>query len=121
MSPKNQIDVYKRQTRNGLFNIRYTLTQDQAAAATANTRIMISLPLRTADSEGHTLIPLDALFIHTDHASIFIEQDGKAEERTVSIREIFGNAALLDETLPTGTSILLNRTLIAGETVTLTR
>ena len=111
----------KSETRNGLFNIRYTLTQDQAAAATANTRIMISLPLRTADSEGHTLIPLDALFIHTDHASIFIEQDGKAEERTVSIREIFGNAALLDETLPTGTSILLNRTLIAGETVTLTR
>ena len=107
----------KSETKNGLFNIRYTLTRDQATEASANTRVAISLPLRTTDDKGHTIIPLDALFIHTDHASIFIEHDGKAEEKTVSIKEIFGNAALLDETLPTDTAVLLGRTLIAGETV----
>lgn len=106
------------ETQNGLFHIRYFLSQDQATAVADNTRVAISLPLRSKDTDGHTLVPLDALFIHTDHASIFIENDGKAYEKTVVVKEIFSNAAILDETLPTDTSVLINRTLVAGETIT---
>ena len=108
----------KSETQNGFFNIRYILPHDQAVRVSDSTRVTLSLPLKTMDTEGRTLVPLDALFIHTNHSPIFIEHDGKAEERTVSVKEIFGNAALLNEALPTDTSVLLNRTLIAGETVT---
>ena len=71
------------------------------------------------DMEQLVTIPLDALFTHTNHTSLFIEHDGKAEELTVSIQKIFGNAALLNESLPDGTSVLLNRALISGEAITL--
>ncbi|MBP6889109.1 MAG: efflux RND transporter periplasmic adaptor subunit [Candidatus Moranbacteria bacterium] len=106
------------ETKDGFFAIRYLLSQDQSAQVADNTRVTLSLPLRTENKEKHTLIPLDALFTHTNHTSIFIERDGKAEEQTVSVQEIFGNAALLSETLPIDTSVLLNRTLVAGETIT---
>ncbi len=107
----------KIETKDGLFNIRYLISQDQATEVAANTRVTLSLPLRTVNAEGHTIIPLDALFIHTNHASIFIERDGKAEEQTVSVQEIFGNAALLHEILPVDTVLLLNRTLVSGEAI----
>ncbi len=107
------------ETKNGLFHIRYLLSQEQSARVSDNTRVALSLPLRAESKDIGTLIPLDALFTHTNHASLFIERDGKAEELTVSVRNIFGNAALLNETLPNGTSVLLNRTLVSGETITL--
>lgn len=109
----------KSETKNGLFNIRYILDQGQSAETTADMRVTISIPLRTADNEGRSIIPIDSLFIHTSHASVFVEHDGKAEEKTVSVKDILGDAAILNETLPAGTAILLDRTLIAGETIML--
>lgn len=93
--------------------------QKQSAQVSDNTRVILSLPLRAESKDAGTLIPLDALFTHTNHTSLFIEHDGKAEELTVSIQKIFGNAALLNESLPDGTSVLLNRALISGEAITL--
>lgn len=105
--------------KDGLFHIRYLLSPEQSAQVSDNTRVIVSLPLRTESKDAGTLIPLDALFTHTNHTSLFIEHDGKAEELTVSVRKIFGNAALLNESLPDGTSVLLNRALISGEAITL--
>jgi biotin carboxyl carrier protein len=105
--------------KDGLFHIRYLLSPEQSAQVSDNTRVILSLPLRAESKDAGTLIPLDALFTHTNHTSLFIEHDGKAEELTVSIQKIFGNAALLNESLPDGTSVLLNRALISGEAITL--
>lgn len=107
------------ETENGFFHIRYLLSADQSAKVAHQTRVTLALPLRSTSQTGETIIPLDALFTHTNHASLFVERDGKAEERTVSVREILGDAVLLNETLPEGTSVLLNRTLVSGETITL--
>lgn len=105
----------KNETPDGLFIIRYLLSKELSERVIGGTRVSISLPLRAPDQK--TLIPLDALFTHTDHASLFIAQDGKAEEKTVGVETVFGNSALLDETLPEGTPVLLDRTLISGEPI----
>ena len=104
--------------KDGLFHIRYLLSPEQSVQVSDNTRVALSLPLRVKSKDAGTLVPLDALFTHTNHTSLFIEHDGKAEEITVSIQKIFGDVALLDESLLDGTSVLLNRTLISDEAIT---
>lgn len=104
------------ETPDGLFVVRYLLSPESAGRVTDGARVSLSVPLRAPT--GKTLVPLDALFTHTDHTSLFIASNGQAEERTVEVENVFGSAALLKGTLSPGTTLLLDRTLIAGELVT---
>lgn len=103
------------ETPDGFFIVRYLLSKEISGRVIGGTRVSVSLPLRAPDQK--VFVPLDALFTHTDHASLFVEQDGKAEEKTVAVQTVFGSNALLSEALPIGTAVLLNRTLISGESV----
>lgn len=107
------------ETPDGLFVIRYLLSPDISRQVTGGTRVTLRIPLRAP--AGKTLVPLDTLFTHTDHTSLFILTEGRAEERTVTVEKIFGSTALISDTFPHDTAILLDRDLIAGEPLTLSR
>ncbi len=107
------------ETPDGLFMVRYLLSKERATKVINGTRLTINLPLRAPQSA--TLVPLDSLFTHTDHTSLFTAENNLAQERTVTVLAVFGNVALIKEVLPEGTALLLDRTLINGESITLAR
>lgn len=104
------------ENENGLFPILFTLSEDVKNKIVNGEFLKITLPLKSTD-EALTLIPIDALFQDENHASVLVERDGKAVALTITLGNIYGNFAEVRSGLNLGDRIILNRSVISGDSV----
>jgi RND family efflux transporter MFP subunit len=86
---------------------------------TDNGFLDISLALQkdaSPDSEEY-LIPIDSVTLTTDSAFVFVEQNGKAQSKTITTEEVIGQYVIVKEGLSSEDRIILNRQVRDGDPV----
>lgn len=79
----------------------------------------ISLALQkdaSPDSEEY-LIPIDSVTLTTDSAFVFVEQNGKAQSKTITTEEVIGQYVVVKKGLSSEDRIILNRQVRDGDPV----
>jgi multidrug efflux pump subunit AcrA (membrane-fusion protein) len=106
------------ENENGLFSVLFTLSPDMTSKITNGEFLRMSLPLKKG-MPNFTLVPLDAVFQDDQEAWVLVEKDGKAEARKVIVGNLYGSFASILSGLEEHDRILLNRSIIAGDSVSL--
>ncbi len=104
------------ENENGLFSVLFTLSEDTHNKIVSGEFLKVALPLRSQD-EALILLPIDAIFQDDSHASVLIEQEGKATAVTVTLGNLYGGFAEVRSGLTRGDRVILNRAVIAGDRV----
>lgn len=114
------LPTYFAQTENenGLFSVLFTLSPDMTSKITNGEFLRMNLPLKKG-MPSFTLVPLDAVFQDDAEAWVLVEQDGKAVAKQVTLGNLYGSFASLLSGLEENDRILLNRSIVAGDSVSL--
>lgn len=108
----------REDTHNGLYSILFTLPQTFKASTTSGQFLTIELPLVSAANQM-TLVPIDAVFQDDTGARVLLEQDGLAVSRAVSLGTVYGSFIEISSGLASEARLILNRSVIAGDHVTI--
>jgi len=110
--------TYFSQSENedGLFSVLFTLSEDMHNKIVTGEFLKVALPLKSED-EAMILLPIDAIFQDDSHASVLIEQEGKATAVTVTLGNLYGGFAEVSSGLNRGDQVILNRAVISGDRV----
>lgn len=100
----------------------YTLTleaPEQMRESLPNNGFLdISLALKkSSENPKGFLIPIDAVTLTTDNAFVFVENDGKAQAKTVQTGEVIGQYVTITEGLSQEDQVILNRQIKDGENI----
>lgn len=109
----------RSENENGLFSVLFTLSPEMASKITNGEFLSMALPLKK-DMPEATLVPLDAIFQDDREAWVLVERDGKAVSKAVTLGNLYGSFAEIRSGLEPGDRILLNRSVIASDNVTVT-
>lgn len=83
-----------------------------------NQTVPVTLPMYDLSiDEGHSFIPLDALFVSNTGSSVFIVQDGTAVRKEVETGEIVGTSIEVKTGLMPGEIVILDRRVIDQQQV----
>lgn len=104
------------ENENGLFSVLFTLSEAMTKKITNGEYLTLSLPLRhRADTKA--LVPIDALFQDENTASVLVERDGIAVSQTVTVGNLTGSYAEILSGLSETDRIILSRSVIAGDEI----
>lgn len=106
--------------QDGMFMIQFLLSEELAEKISINSNPKVSLPLRFTH-EATLLVPLDAIFKTSDAAVALVNVNGKAEARTVTLGQVRGNYIEVLSGLGKDDQIILNRFVLAGDSVEVTQ
>ena len=104
------------ETENGLFSILFTLGAEAEQKISDGEFLEIRLPLRAVAQEN-VLIPIDAVFQDDAGATLLVEEEGKAVNKTVTLGNIYGSFAEVTSGLAKDARVILNRAVIAGDEI----
>lgn len=106
-------------TDGQLYSVLYNLPTEHERMLTDGEFVSISIPVSEIDdTETNMLVPLDAVYQGPDGASVFIVQDGKALEKNIKVGQIVGAYIEVLEGISEDDQIILDRTVIGGDKVT---
>lgn len=107
-------------TSGQLYTVKYDIPQEYQNDFANGEFVSIAVPLKAPDTTTSTpLIPIDAVYQTQDKAFVMVTNKDKAVSKTISIGEVFGNYVEVTKGLRQGDQIILNRNVIAGDTVKL--
>lgn len=124
-------------TDGRLFAVTYTLPQIGNGAtsklekgsqveSTASSRknevdgqyVSVEMPVGYSDTNSaFPFIPIDSVFQSQDKSLVFVEENGEAKSREVSLGQVYGRYVEIKEGLGKNDAVLLDRTLIEGDRV----
>lgn len=80
--------------------------------------ITVELPIGYSDSpSSFPFVPLDAVYQTQDSAYLFVDEDGKAASREITLGNIFGRYVAVIDGLQANDTVILDRTILAGDPV----
>ncbi len=106
----------RSENENGLFSVLFTLSETMRTKLINGEFVTMDLPLRKS-TESLALVPIDAIFQDDSHAWILVEHDGVAEARNVSLGNLHGSFAEILDGVERNSRIILNRSVLAGDTI----
>ncbi len=105
-------------TSGQLYTIKYTIPDEYQKDLTDGEYLKINLPLSRANTTSTTpLIPIDAVYQTQDKAYVLVASNNKAKNKDVVLGEVFGNFVEVQKGLGSGDQIILNRNVIAEDTI----
>lgn len=104
------------ETQDGLYPILFSLSEIMHEKITNGEFLRISLPLK-AQTRHSVLVPIDAVYQELNRAWILVEENGKAESKTVVVSNVYGNFVEITDGLEPNARVILNRSVVAGESV----
>ncbi len=82
--------------------------------------VRVELPISLADaSSSYPSLPIDAVFQLQNSAHVHLFIDGKAEQRSIQLGEVFGSMVEVKDGLLSGDQVILNRNVNEGDLVRL--
>lgn len=104
--------------QNNLYAIMYTLPQESYPDVTDRSYVRVEVPIGFADSVASVpFIPLDAIYQTQETSTVFVEDNGRAKAKAISLGPVYGNFVQVDKGLTAGDSIILDRNIIEGDRV----
>lgn len=105
-------------TDGQLYAVTYEIPTDQAAYLTDGEYIQVMVPIGAMPSTpSDPLIPIDAVYQNQENAYVLVVKNNKAETKTVTAGNVYGSYVEVASGLQNGDKIILNRNVVAGDTV----
>ena len=105
-------------TDGQLFSVYYDIPTEYQKNVSDDQYLSVTIPLGVTDSDAiEPLIPIDAVYQSQTTTSVLVAEGDKAVTRDITIGEVFGDYVAVSDGLKTGDQIILNRNVIAGETI----
>ncbi|MBI4066874.1 hypothetical protein HY407_00680 [Candidatus Gottesmanbacteria bacterium] len=105
-----------------LYGIYFPIPDQYARDLTEKGFIQIDIPIGYYDtSAAIPYIPIDAIYQTEDQNYVFVVKDGKAEARSVGLGQVFGSFVEITRGLSGKDRVIVNRNVIAGDTITVTK
>jgi multidrug efflux pump subunit AcrA (membrane-fusion protein) len=102
---------------NGQLSIQFQLGSTELAVSNRE-RLSVSLPLgNKSASSVFPLIPMEAVYLGAQEATVLIVQDGKAITQPVVVGNLLGDYVSIVSGLKPNDQIIINRTIVNGEQV----
>jgi hypothetical protein len=104
-------------TDGQLYSIIYNLP-DGISGLTDNQYLKAEVPVGSAATNGaNPYIPIDSVYESQNEATVYVVKNNKAEAKTVSIGNVYGDYVSILSGLHDGDQLILNRNVVAGDTV----
>jgi multidrug efflux pump subunit AcrA (membrane-fusion protein) len=102
-----------------LYGIYYPIPENYSRSVTDKGAIEVEVPVGYFDtSAAIPFVPLDAVYQGEEQASVFVAVDGKAKSKTIELGNIYGRFIEVKSGLQNGDQIILDRTVVDGDTIT---
>lgn len=99
------------------FQATFSIADTEASTIGDDSTLVITLTLHNANNS--ILIPLSAVEMTRDSATVNIDRDGKAEQVTITPGQTIGNFMEVTTGLSDGDHIILDRTIRPGDKITI--
>lgn len=111
--------ISKEATEAGLYTVILTLPQSYAAQVTDGEYVQVTIPIGMPDTASSTpFIPLDSVYQTQDEAYVYVAQGSKAVAKQVRLGDVIGSNVEVLSGLKQGDSVITNRNILAGDSVT---
>lgn len=108
-------------TDGQLYSIIYTFPEG-VTSLTDNQYIQVDAPIGYAATNGiNPYVPIDSVYESQNEATVYLFQKGTAVARTITVGEVYGDFVSITDGLHDGDQIILNRNVVAGDKVTVTK
>ncbi len=105
-------------TNGQLYSVILTIPEEYQQKVTDQSFINIEIPIGSENSASmFPFIPLDSVHQTLETAIVFVAINNKAEGKTVILGEVQGSFVQILEGLDKGDQIILDRSVIAGDTL----
>lgn len=105
-----------------LYAIYYDIPEDYRSQVTEDGFITIDIPVGEADASATVpFVPIDAVYQTKDRNYLYVVNKGKAESRAVDLGQVLGSYVEVLSGLKEGDEVIVDRTVIAGDTVTIVK
>lgn len=105
-------------TNGQLYSVIFAVPEEHATKLTDLGFIEIEVPIGQEFAQAsYPFIPLDSIQQTQDTAVVFVEKDGQALGKNVTLGQVQGSYAQIIEGLETNDKIILNRNVISGDKV----
>ena len=104
-------------TDGQLYSIVYSLPEG-VTDLTDNQYIKAEVPVGSAATNGaNPYIPIDSVYESQNEATVYVLKNNKAEAKTVTVGNVYGDYVSVLSGLHDGDQLILNRNVVAGDTV----
>ncbi|MFA6005089.1 MAG: biotin/lipoyl-binding protein [Patescibacteria group bacterium] len=105
-------------TEGTLYSVIFKLEDAELLSVTDNEFVEVHIPVGYPDtSKSVPFIPLDSVYITNDNTTVFLVESGKARERRVVLGTVYGQLVEVSEGLKDRDQVILDRTVVAGDSV----
>lgn len=113
----NPFYVSREATDGQLYSVFFSLPEDTTGTLSDGEYLAVTIPLNMVSMNSEPYVPLDAVYQTQDEAYVFVIRNNKAMSKKVTLGDVYGNFVLVKEGLLSNEEIILNRNVVAGETV----
>ena len=114
--PLTLVYLGTQENETGLYSALFSLPADAAQKLTDGHYTDIRIALKSQTS--NILLPLESISQDTQSAWVMVEESGKAQVKTVTLGNIFGNYIEVTSGISPDTRVILSRGIILGEAIT---
>jgi len=105
--------------QGGLYAIYYSVPENYNHVVTDKSYIEIEIPVGYADTNAAIpFIPIDSVYQTETSSYVFLAKKNKAEARQVKLGNVFGRFVEVQSGLSSGDQLILDRNIIAGDSIT---
>jgi multidrug efflux pump subunit AcrA (membrane-fusion protein) len=108
-------------TSGQLYSALYSVPANDAATATEGGYIAVEIPLNAEIKRTDPYVPIDSVYQTQESAYVYVVSDKKVKTKEVTLGSVFGQYAQILKGLADGDEIILNRNVVAGEKVKVTK
>ena len=104
-------------TDGQLYSVLFTLPTEYKKLFTDSSFVSVSLPIGETIGSTIPFVPVDSVFQTQDEAFVFVIEGGKARSRKVKLGPVTGSYVTIEQGLTSRDQVILNRTVIDGDSV----
>ncbi len=104
--------------QGSLYAVYYPIPEKYSKDVVSEGFISVDMPIGMADTTMiATYVPLDAVYQTRESAYVFVVNGKTAKSRTVQLGQVYGDSVEVISGLKNGDRVILNRNIIAGDTI----
>jgi len=112
--------ISEEAVQGSLYGIYFEVADQYASSVTEKGFVQVELPIGYFNTPSLIpYIPVDAVYQTKDQSYVYVVRDGKAQARSLTLGNVFGSFVEVQKGLVDRDSIILDRNVIAGDSVSI--
>lgn len=111
------IHISEEATEDQHYSVLYSIPKEYMDMIADKSFVRIDVPLENGIDSAAPMIPIDAVQLTQENSYVFLLIDGKAENREVSLGNVYGQFVQVINGINPNDEIILNRNVFSGDQV----